>query len=53
MFIKVILDNMRTFNELSKANKFEDVLNGRKGAILVDSKNGLIPIVHNQTNIFF
>ena len=51
-FIKCIIkpDNNNLFGELSKSVVFEDIANGRKGAILVDDcSDGLIPIVRTTT----
>ena len=49
-FIKCIIkpDNNNLFRELSKSVVFEDIANGRKGAILVDDSD-LIPIVRTTT----
>lgn len=50
MFDKFIINyQTNPFEELSNATKFEDVTTGRKGAILVDNQNGLIPIVRSTT----
>ena len=51
MFSKYILDYpTNIFDELSQSVDFEDIMNGRKGANLVDYKNELIPIVRTTSN---
>lgn len=50
MFSKYIINFENLFDELLKSTEFEDITNGRKGAILVDYKNDLIPIVRTTTN---
>jgi hypothetical protein len=51
MFTKFTLDNQtNTFDELSTSIEFENILNGRKGANLIDYKNNLVPIVRTTTN---
>lgn len=47
---KFILDIDNSFNELTESIIFEDIAKGRKGAILVNNKNNLIPIVRTTTN---
>ena len=49
MFSKYIIDFENSFNQLSESCQFEDITKGRKGAILVDYKNDLIPIVRTTT----
>ncbi len=51
MFTKCIIQQENVFDELSKSTKFDDVVNGRKGAILVDINNEdkLVPIVRTTT----
>jgi hypothetical protein len=49
MFEKFIIDEKNMFNNLSNATKFENVMNGRKGAVVVENKNNLIPIVRTTT----
>ncbi len=50
MFRKFIIDiKTNSFEELSNSTDFEDIVNGRKGAILVDYKNDLVPIVRTTT----
>ncbi len=50
MFTKYNLDNQSNlFTELSQSVEFEDICQGRKGAILVDSQNNLIPIIRTTT----
>lgn len=50
MFTKFIIDyEVNPFEELLKSVEFENITNGRKGAILVDYKNDLIPIVRSTT----
>lgn len=50
MFTKIILDyKMNLFPDLIKSTDFEDITNGRKGAILVDPTNNLIPLVRTTT----
>lgn len=50
MFAKFIVNYPNnTFEELSHNVHFEDITNGRKGAVLVDCKNNLIPIVRTTT----
>jgi hypothetical protein len=50
MFSKFIIDyKTNVFEELSKSTKFEDITNGRQGAILIDVKNCLTPIVRTTT----
>lgn len=51
MFEKFIIDtNTNLFDELSKSVNFENVAKGRKGAVIVDCKNDLVPIVRTTTN---
>ncbi len=53
MFTKFTLDtNPNIFNELSESIEFENIVNGRKGATLVDYKNDLIPIIRTTTNYY-
>jgi len=48
---KFILDiETNLFDELSSSTTFEDVGKGRKGAIIVNIKNNLIPIIRTTTN---
>lgn len=50
MFEKFVIEtNTNLFNELSSATNFEDFANGRKGAVIVDCENELIPIVRTTT----
>jgi hypothetical protein len=50
MFNKFIIDNKTDiFQDLLGITEFEDITNGRKGAIIVDYKNDLIPIVRTTT----
>lgn len=59
MFTKIILDyDIDMFSELSNVTQFEDIVQGRKGAVLIDLtnsknldevKNNLIPIVRTTT----
>ncbi|CAH6420629.1 Hypothetical protein HVR_LOCUS1241 [uncultured virus] len=50
MFCEFIVDlEENLFEKLSKSANFEDLGNGRKGAILVDSQEDLIPIVRTTT----
>lgn len=50
MFTKVTLDyNKNLFNDLLQMTEFEDITKGRKGAILVDISNNLIPLVRTTT----
>ena len=52
MFSKLNLESIRhnIFDELSTITEFEDICEGRKGAVLVDCKNDLIPLVRTTTN---
>lgn len=50
MFTKFTLDfQANLFERLANSVHFEDITNGRKGTILVDCKNNLIPIVRTTT----
>lgn len=52
MFNKFFIEtNDNLFDELSTSTKFENVINGRQGTIILDydSKNDLIPIVRSTT----
>ena len=50
MFNKSILDfPINLFDELSKSTKFDNITNGRNGAILFDNKNNLVPLVRSTT----
>lgn len=51
MFKKISIDylNNNLFTELSESVNFETICKGRKGAILVNIKNNLIPIVRTTT----
>jgi hypothetical protein len=50
MFRKFIIDiDLNLFDELSNSSNFEDICKGRKGAILVNYKNELVPIVRTTT----
>lgn len=50
MFNKFILNfQFNLFEHLLKSTEFENIINGRKGANLVDYKNGLIPLVRTTT----
>lgn len=48
-FVKFVIDQTNKFDELANATSFEDITNGRKGAVLVDCNNNLIPIVRTTT----
>lgn len=51
MFSKFILNfDTNLFDELSTSTKFENIVNGRLGANLVDYKDGLVPLVRTTTN---
>src|SRR5579863_5668420 len=51
MFEKYFLDyKTNIFDELARSIEYEDITKGRKGAILVDCKNDLIPLVRTTTN---
>lgn len=51
MFSKYIINSdTNLFNDLSTSVDFEDITIGRKGAILIDNNNNLIPIVRTTTN---
>ena len=50
MFNKKILNfDINLFKQLSESVIFEDIFDGRKGAILVDKKDELIPLVRSTT----
>ncbi len=50
MFTKFIIDfGINKFDDLSKSINLENIIGGRKGAVLVDCKNDLIPIVRTTT----
>ncbi len=50
MFTKIILDYEKNlFSELTAITDFEDIAKGRKGAVFVDTKNDLIPLVRTTT----
>ena len=52
MFRKFVIDinvDSNSFDELSKSTSFEDICKGRKGAVLVNYKNELIPIMRTTT----
>ena len=50
MFKKIKLDiSSNIFEEFSKSIDFENIINGRKGTILVNNINNLIPIVRTTT----
>jgi hypothetical protein len=50
MFTKQILDiKSNLFDELLRVTEFEDICDGRMGAVLVDSMDGMIPIVRTTT----
>jgi hypothetical protein len=50
MFTKFILDlPSDSFKQLSESIQFEDIINGRTGANLIDYKNGLIPLIRTTT----
>src|SRR4051794_17353819 len=50
MFTKFILNfESNLFDELSNSTEFEDITKGRKGANIVDYKNGFIPLVRTTT----
>lgn len=49
MFQKIILNNEYSFNDLIDNIIFEDICNGRKGAVMVDYKNNMIPIIRTTT----
>jgi len=44
-----IIKNSASFEELSNSLNFEDITNGRKGAVLASTKDNLIPIVRTTT----
>ncbi len=48
MFKKSII-NAPSFECLEKSAKFDNVLKGRQGTVLVDEQNGLIPIIRTTT----
>lgn len=48
-FTKIIVDCGDLFSTLSKGVQFEDVIKGRKGAVLIDVKDGLIPLVRTTS----
>ena len=53
MFAKFVLDfdcEIGLFDILLKSTKFENIINGRLGANLVDYKDGLVPLVRTTTN---
>lgn len=50
MFTKFIIETKpNIFEELNKNIEFEDIINGRKGAVIADCKNNLIPIVRTTS----
>jgi hypothetical protein len=50
MFNKKVLNfDINLFNQLSESVIFEEIIDGRKGAILVDKKDELIPLVRSTT----
>lgn len=49
MFTKVILDYKENVFPDLKTTTFESVTKGRKGAVLVDTQNNLIPLVRSTT----
>jgi hypothetical protein len=50
MFEKFIINYQKNlFEDLSNSTNFENVINGRKGAILVDYKNNIVPMVRTTT----
>jgi hypothetical protein len=50
MFTKFDIDfKTNIYDELSKSIEFENITNGRTGAVLVDCKNELIPLVRTTT----
>lgn len=50
MFTKFIIDyKTNKFKELSESVEFENIAKGRKGTVLVDYKNDLIPLVRTTT----
>ena len=50
MFTKIILDYKKNlFQKLSEITDFENIIKGREGAVLVDVKNDLIPLVRTTT----
>jgi hypothetical protein len=51
MFIKKTLDiETNLFDELLTSTEFDDVIKGRQGAVLVDYKNEIAPIVRTTTS---
>jgi hypothetical protein len=48
-FIKIKLKIDNTYKQSSKFVRFEDVAKGRKGAVLVDCKTELVPIIRTTT----
>lgn len=50
MFKKIILDiDTNLFESLEKSINFENIAKGRKGAVLVNYKNDLVPIIRTTT----
>ena len=50
MFTKFVIEtNVNSFDELTNSSKFEDICKGRVGAVLIDYKNDLVPIVRTTT----
>ena len=49
MFTKFIIDQTNRFEELANTTKFEELMNGRLGAVLVDYPDNRIPIVRTTT----
>lgn len=50
MFYKYIINfENNLFDELANSVKFEDITKGRKGAVLVNPKDGLMPLVRTTT----
>lgn len=51
MFLSTILDYKdNLFDQLSRSANFENIANGRQGAVLLHNKDNLIPIVRTTTN---
>lgn len=49
MFTKYTINQENKFDEYASATSFEDITRGRQGAVLVDYKNDLVPLVRTTT----